>query len=233
MQEKGIHDGHRKRLRQRFIDCSLDAFSDHEVFELILTYSIPRRDVNELAHKLLDHFGSFSGVFNASVDELVQVEGISTNSAVLISLFAQVTGRYTKDMSKDRFQINNVKSVFEFGKTLYTSNKYERFYVICLDSKCRLIKAVSVAEGTIDSAVVYPRIVLEKCLTYNAHGVILMHNHPSGDPSPSRKDVEVTESIAKALHNIGIRVYDHMIIGNDKFYSFNHNGIMKEIEQKL
>ena len=116
MKEKGIHDGHRQRLRQRFIDCSLDAFSDHEVLELLLTYAIPRRDVNELAHKILDHFGSFSAVLDASVEELSQVDGISTHSAVLLSLFALVAQRYMLDRNKDRLHISNIAALFEFGK---------------------------------------------------------------------------------------------------------------------
>lgn len=227
MKEKGIHDGHRQRLRQRFIDCSLDAFSDHEVIELMLTYAIPRRDVNELAHRVLDHFGSFSAVLDASVEELCRVEGISTNSAVLFSLHAQVAKRYMMDRNKERLQINNIMSVFEFGKSLYSNNKYERFYIICLDTKCRLIKEVNVGDGTIDTAIVHPRIVVEKCLNHSAHGVILMHNHPSGDPTPSRQDIEMTDKIVEALKGVEIRVYDHMIIGGENFFSFRHTGMLK------
>lgn len=227
MSDKGVHDGHRARLRQRYIDNSLDAFADHEVVELLLTYSIPRRDVNALAHKVLDTFGSFSAMADASVDELCKIDGISVNSAVLLSMISQLSKRYVKDQNKGKLFLNNTSAVFAFGQSLYHGEKYERFYILCLDSKCKLIKAVDMGEGTIDGVTVYPRLVVERCLNVGAHSVIIMHNHPSGDPQPSNQDLEMTRDITNALSAIDIRVYDHVIISFDKCFSFNHAGLIK------
>ncbi len=227
MQEKGIHDGHRQRLRQRYIDGSLDAFADHEVIELLLTYAIPRRDVNALAHEILDKFGSFSAVADASVDELCNVCGISQNSAVLLSLISQLSRRYSLDQTKAKHQFTNTETVFRYGQSLYHGVKYERFYILCLDSKCNLIKPVLVSEGTIDAVTIYPRLVVEKCLNVGAQSVILMHNHPSGDPRPSNQDIEMTKNIVNALNAIDIRVFDHIIVSYSECFSFKHQGLIK------
>lgn len=230
MSEKCSHEGHRERLRQRYIDASLDAFADHEVIELLLTYSIPRRDVNELAHRVLDTFGSFSAVADASVDELCTIKGISQNSAVLLSLISRLSKRYELDRIREKQFLNSTGAVFKYGQSLYHGIKYECMYLLCLDSKCKLLRTVELAKGTIDSVTVYPRLVVEKCLSAQAHSVILMHNHPSGDPTPSRQDVEMTRDIVKALNTIDVRVYDHVIISPEHCFSFNHSGIIQNGE---
>lgn len=124
MSEKCSHEGHRERLRQRYIDASLDAFADHEVIELLLTYSIPRRDVNELAHRVLDTFGSFSAVADASVDELCTIKGISQNSAVLLSLISRLSKRYELDRIREKQFLNSTGAVFKYGQSLYQGIKY-------------------------------------------------------------------------------------------------------------
>ena len=230
MQEKGLHDGHRQRLRQRYIDSSLDAFADHEVIELLLTYSIPRRDVNALAHRVLERFGSFSAVADATVDELCQIDGISQNSAVLLSLISQISRRYSLDQNKAKHKFTNTETVFRYGQSLYHGVRYEKFYILCLDSKCNLIKAVPISEGTIDAVTIYPRLVIERCLNVGAQSVIIMHNHPSGDPRPSTQDVEMTKNIVTALNAIDIKVYDHVIVSYNECFSFKHEGLIRSGE---
>lgn len=224
--EVSIHNGHRQRLRERYMEGGLDAFADHEVLELLLTYSIPRRDVNELAHKVLDNFGSFSAVADSTVDQLSSVDGISQNSAVLLSMISQLSKRYVQDQIKKRLYLNNTAAVCEFAQSLYHGEKNEKFYLLCLDSKCKLIKAIPLASGTIDTVTIYPRLVMERSLNVGAQSVIIVHNHPSGDPNPSNQDIDMTKAIVNALNAIDIRVYDHVIVSFNGCFSFNHSGIL-------
>ena len=228
--QKGLHDGHRARLRKRFIDNGLDAFADHEILELILTYCLPRKDVNELGHIILNEFGSLSNVFDASYDELINIKGLSEHSAVLISMFPQLVTRYLESKSSHKQSLSNTKSVFEFGRNLYHGAKYEKMYILCLDSKCRHIRALPISDGTIDTLTIYPRVIIEQCLLNRAHGAIIMHNHPSGDPHPSVQDVNITKTLVEAFNSVQIRVYDHVIITYDECFSFNHNGLIKNGE---
>ena len=185
MSEKCSHEGHRERLRQRYIDASLDAFADHEVIELLLTYSIPRRDVNELAHRVLDTFGSFSAVADASVDELCTIKGISQNSAVLLSLISRLSKRYELDRIREKQFLNSTGAVFKYGQSLYQGIKYECMYLLCLDSKCKLLRTVELAKGTIDSVTVYPRLVVEKCLSARLTALYLCTITPAETRRPA------------------------------------------------
>ena len=181
-----MHKGHRKRLKERFLRDGLDSFEQHQVLELLLFYSIPRRDTNELAHKLLKRYGSLSGVFEADTEDLKKVSGIGENSAVLLSLIPDISRRYIKDRWEDRPLLNSSTKAGKYATSLFIGRIYEVFYVICLDSQNRVNRAQLVHEGTINESPIYPRIIVETVLRHKANSVILAHNHPGGSLTPQR-----------------------------------------------
>ena len=221
-----MHSGHRKRLKKRFLEEGLDSFEPHQVLELILFFSIPRKDTNETAHKLLERFGSLSGVFEAGVKELTDVEGIGENSAFLISMIPQLSRRYLNDKWRDKPELNSSSKAGEYAISLFAGRTYEVFYVICLDAQNRVNYAALVHEGTINEAPIYPRIIVETALRHKANSVILAHNHPGGSLNPSRGDIEATKVIKNALESISIKVVDHIIVCGERYVSFAERGLL-------
>ena len=221
-----MHTGHRKRLKNRFLEEGLDSFELHQVLELLLFFSIPRRDTNEIAHKLLKKFGSLSGVFEADIKELVKVEGIGENSAFLISMIPQLSRRYLNDKWRDKPELNSSSKAGEYAISLFAGRTYEVFYVICLDAQNRVNYAALVHEGTINEAPIYPRIIVETALRHKANSVILAHNHPGGSLNPSRGDIEATKVIKNALESISIKVVDHIIVCGERYVSFAERGLL-------
>lgn len=221
-----MHTGHRKRLKNRFLEEGLDSFEPHQVLELLLFFSIPRRDTNEIAHKLLKKFGSLSGVFEADIKELVKVEGIGENSAFLISMIPQLSRRYLNDKWRDKPELNSSSKAGEYAISLFAGRTYEVFYVICLDAQNRVNHAALVHEGTINEAPIYPRIIVETALRHKANSVILAHNHPGGSLNPSRGDIEATKVIKNALESISIKVVDHIIVCGERYVSFAERGLL-------
>ena len=221
-----LHTGHRKRLKNRFLEEGLDSFEPHQVLELLLFFSIPRRDTNEIAHKLLKKFGSLSGVFEADIKELVKVEGIGENSAFLISMIPQLSRRYLNDKWRDKPELNSSSKAGEYAISLFAGRTYEVFYVICLDAQNRVNYAALVHEGTINEAPIYPRIIVETALRHKANSVILAHNHPGGSLNPSRGDIEATKVIKNALESISIKVVDHIIVCGERYVSFAERGLL-------
>lgn len=224
-----VHEGHRKRLRMRFLKDGLDSFEPHQVLELLLFYSIPRRDTNELAHQLLKKYGSLSGVFEADPKDLSQTPGIGENTAFLLSLIPQLSRKYFNDKWGDKPELNSSTKAGEYAVSLFAGRTYEAFYIICLDSQNRVNYAELVHEGTINEAPVYPRMLVEAALRHKANCVILAHNHPGGSMNPSRADIEATRTICKALEAISIKVIDHIIVCGGKYYSFAENGRMEAV----
>jgi len=223
-----LHEGHRERLKRRFIEQGLDGFEDHQVLELLLFFSIPRKDTNDIAHRLISTFGSISNVFEAHPKDLQKVNGVGENSAILISLISQISRRYLADKNRKTFQLRNVEVASEYIKSLFVGRKNEVFYVICLDTQLNVIYSAPLFEGTVKEAVVYPRKVVECVIRYNASSVILAHNHPGGSVRPSMDDINTTQKIVNALSTIGVTVNDHFIVAGDKYYSFAQNGILPQ-----
>lgn len=226
--EKNFHEGHRERMKKRFIENGLDDFEDHQVLELLLFFSIPRRDTNEIAHRLILTFGSISNVFEAHPKDLQKVEGIGENSSVLISLISQISRRYLNDKHKKKVFLRDVNSAAEYIKSLFVGRKNEVFYIICLDTQLNVIHDVPLFEGTVKEAIIYPRRVVEVVLRYNASSVILAHNHPGGSTRPSDDDVKTTQKIVNALSTVSVKVNDHLIIAGDNFFSFAQNDILPQ-----
>ena len=222
----GIHDGHRNRMKARYRDHGLDNFDDINVLELLLFYSIPRKDTNELAHALLDHFGSLDRVFEASVPELQAVPGIGESSALLISLVPQITRRYL--MTKGSC-VSSITCSAEAGKYLVPRlmfEKEEKLMMLCLDAKKSVITCVNLGSGVVNAVDIKIRKVVENAVRNRASSVILAHNHPGGIALPSREDERITKEIAAALKLVGIPLDDHIIVAGEDYVSFADSGLL-------
>ncbi len=220
MADNNIHSGHRNRLKERYIKDGLTSFEDHQVLELILFYSIARKDTNELAHRLLKKFGSLSGVLDATVEELEEIEGLGRNSATFLNMLPALFKRYTRSQLEKKPVINSTISAGIYAGTLFSGMPYETFFVISLNGMGEVISARKIAEGTIDEVSAYPRKVVEAAVVSKAHSIILAHNHPGGNPEPSQEDIDATIEIRKALELVDIDINDHIVVCGSKFTSF-------------
>ena len=224
-----LHSGHRKRMRQRFREDGLEGFADHEVLELLLFSAHARANVNPLAHALLDTFGSLKGVLEAEPADLMTVEGVGEEAATLISLMVPMFRRYTASLREGKRRLCSSDEAQAYCAALLTGLRSERFYVICLDTRGGLLGARMAAEGTLDQVPAYPRIVAEIALRYNAASVILCHNHPSGDCTPSREDIELTHRLDRLLADMDITLADHIIVGAGDTYSLAAHQQLHEV----
>ena len=220
------HAGHRERLRARFQQDRKEGFCDHELLELLLTYAIPRRDTNALAHKLMNRFGSLSGVLEADMSELTQVEGIGESAATLILMLLPLFKRYQQERFTQRTPLNNMALLGAYCRTLFYGVHAEQFYVLSLDARLCLIHADLIASGTPNQVRVSPREVASVLLRRNAVGAVLVHNHPAGSELPSAADVETTAQIAATLSALGIALYDHVLVAGHEAVSFKQHRLM-------
>lgn len=218
-EEKPLYLGHRARLKERFLRDEGVSMADYEFLELVLTYAIPKRDVKEDAKKLVEHFGSYVGVINASQEKLLEY-GLSENTVVLLKLIKSSLMRMTfeKLHSNDRPVYSNYDDLLDYCKTHIINPEIEEFHVMFLDTANHFISEKIMSRGTIDQVMAYPREVLAEAVRQNAKKCVLFHNHPSGTLSASQADVEQTRRIAEALAPCGISVYNHFIITRDGAY---------------
>ena len=213
-----MHQGHRDRLRQRYKENNLDGFADHEILELLLSYAIPRKDVNPLAHQLIDHFGGLGNVLYADIDDLCQVKGVGEHTAVLLTLLPKVMQNVQIQQMGERPMLSTPEEAVKYLKQLFIGRKTEAFYVLLLDNQHRLLHAEKISEGSHCEATVEPRSVVQSCLKSGAAAVILAHNHPGGSVRPSSDDLRVTEELEKALSYINVDCIDHIIIAQESSY---------------
>ena len=215
-----MHEGHRKRLRERYIENGFAGFADHEILELLLTFAIPRRDTNDLAHQLMNRFGSLQSVFRADIHDLMQMPGIGESAAVYLKMQGDLLHQLSvRSTVKRREKISTPASAALFALNLTEAERYEAVYVVSLDKNLRFLHAARLFTGTLTETPLYPRRVVETALQHQAHSILLVHNHPSGDPTPSESDLSATEVIRQALHNIDIRLFDHIVVGRGIVYS--------------
>ncbi len=205
----------------------MDNFEPHQVLELILFYSIPRKDTNEIAHELLNKYGSISRVFEADIGDLMKTPGIGENSAFILSMIPSLARRYFKDKWGTKPVIDSSTTAGQYAVSLFAGRMYEAFYLICLDSQNRVNFPELIQEGTINESPVYPRLIVEAALRHQSNSVILAHNHPGGSMKPSQADIEVTDRIRIALEAISIHVIDHIIVAGDKYVSFAEKGLLR------
>jgi DNA repair protein RadC len=224
--EDNCHSGHRKRLRENYIMGGSTAMHEYSLLELLLTYAIPRKDVNPLAHELIERYGSLERVLSAPVEELMKLDGIGENAAVLLSLAGSLRSLPAAQTGR-RIAIATPEEAARYCETLFAGKgKYEAAYCVCLDKRRRVIHYDLLSMGTLTENVIYPRLVVEFALRHGANSVILTHNHPSGNPAPSRADLASTKSVCEALSGIGITLHDHIIVGAEGNFSMLRNMLL-------
>jgi DNA repair protein RadC len=206
--------GHRERARQKFLAVGADALADYELLELVLQIVLPRRDTKALAKELIQKFGSFSGVFGAAPARLAEVKGLGELSGTSLKIIQAAAQRFAKDrMTPDMPVLGSWTALIDYCHAQMAFNNIEQFRILFLDKKNRLIADEVQQTGTVDHTPVYPREVIKRTLELSATALILVHNHPSGDPSPSSADVQMTRQINDVARPLGITVHDHIIIG--------------------
>lgn len=223
-----MHEGHRQRLKKKFLSGGITSLEDHEVLELLLFYTIPKKDTNPLAHRLIEHFGgNIKAVFGAKTEELVKIDGIGEHTASLIKLVPQIASFYMALDSRDKAAINNSQEAGMYVCSKIGLSDIELFAVMCLDAQ-RNIQAFEILErGTVSQANIHPRKIVECALRYNAASVILAHNHPSGGTAVSEDDRIMTKNICPVLEGMGIEVIDHIIATSGHTYiSMSDHGLM-------
>ncbi len=214
--DKAAHyHGHRRRLRQRFLAAGSEAISDYEMLELILFRAIPQRDVKPLAKDLLATFGSFSEVIAAPLERLKEVDGLGEAAIAELKIVQAAANRLVRGEVKQRQVLSSWSNVLDYCRAAMAFESKEHFRILFLDKGNHLIADEQHQTGTVDHTPVYPREVVKRALELSATAVILVHNHPSGDPTPSRADIDMTRAIAKVARQLGIAVHDHLIVGKD------------------
>jgi len=224
--EKPHYHGHRARLRQRFLQGGPGALQDYELLELLLTFAIPQADVKPLAKQLIAHFGSLSRVLDAPPEALMEVHGVREYSAVLIRLVKAFAEGYLREEILARSKISSLSALVDYCRTAMGGLMDEQFRVVFLNSQNEIIAEEVVQEGTVNQTVVYPRKVLELALKHKATGLILVHNHPSGNLTPSAADLELTRSLVKASHALNLTVHDHLIISRHGYFSLAEKNML-------
>jgi DNA repair protein RadC len=219
-------EGHRQRLRDRFNGSGLGAFEDHEVLELLLTYAIPRKDVKPIARALLDRFGSLSNTLDSKAEDLASVEGVGQNAATLLHLMPGLTRKYLRDRWGHKPRLNTHEDIARFVVDELSTATNEVFLLIGLTHENHVLKSIPIHEGSLTSAPVYPRLVVEAALRINAAKVIFGHNHPGGVAQPSKEDLTITTDLCSVLHALGIPVVDHVIAAGPATYSFAKSGTL-------
>lgn len=227
----GVHDGHRDRLRQSYLEHGLQSMNDINALELLLFYAIPRRDTNETAHRLLDRFGSLDGVFSAPLDELKEVEGIGENAAALLTLIPEIVKKSRVSKAREIRQIRSSDDAGAYLLPYFLNEREEVVYLLCLDAKRCVICCSEMGRGVVNSVNTGIRRIVEGALKARACSVILAHNHPDGIALPSREDELFTRALFNALETVSIRLEDHIIVAEDDYTSMADTGLLHERRQ--
>lgn len=219
-----MHEGHRERIRRKFISYGLDNFEDHEILEIMLFYAIPRRDTNEIAHRLINTFGSIPAIFDAPLNLLKEVEGVGESAAVFIKLMPEITRVY----SERKFSAPNcsleVKNLSDKLSLKFIGRTIEAVAVMLFDAKGKIIYDGIVNKGSVNAVEMYSRKIIELVVLYNACSLILAHNHPSGVAVPSQADIDSTRSLSRVLRNMRVTLLDHIIVADDDYISMRDCG---------
>lgn len=223
-QEKPAYMGHRSRLREKFATGGLENFLDHETLELLLTYCIARRDTKPLAWALIKRFGNLSAVLDAPVEELCSVPGMGEHSAQFLKLIRAVFKKYSLEEVKEKQAIRTPEEVVAYCHASLAGQSDECVELIYLSVRNTVMGTEIISSGTLDRVSISPRKIVERALAAKAAAIILVHNHPSGDPTPSMDDIVLTKEVARAAALLGISLHDHIIVGKGRHYSLKANG---------
>lgn len=223
-----IHEGHRERVKNRFRNEGLENFDEIHVLELALFYCVARKDTNPLAHALLDHFGSFTQVLEAPVEELVKVPGIGENTATFITMLREISRYYQTKQRQVTKPLKSVKDCAEYMQPLFHARRDETVYLLCLDARCNVLCCKLIGVGSVNSANVPIRRIVETALAVNASSVVLAHNHPSGDATPSDEDVLTTLKLFFALEGVDVALADHIVYAGQDYISIRNDCVITE-----
>jgi DNA repair protein RadC len=218
--------GHRSRLRRRFAAAGLKGLADHEALELLLAFAIPRIDTKPLARALLARFGGLAGVFGATEADLQRVRGVGPRAALLVSLVSEIAAACLRGNLARRSALSSPQAVADYARLALGARPTERCVALFLTSRNRVMGEEVVAEGSVDRADVLPRRVVQLALERKAAGLILVHNHPGGDPAPSPEDDLLTRRLLAAARTVELRFLDHLIVGRDGHYSYREAGVL-------
>lgn len=227
---KADEKGHRWRLREKFLKSGLPGFLDYEIVELLLTLGTPRQDCKQQAKDAMKRFKMLRGVLEAGENELQEIRGIGPHNIFGIKLVQEVSRRFLKEKMVSRPVCHSSKEVFDFLYHSLRDSKQEKFKVLFLNAKNWILEEKTFFEGTVDSSAVYPREIIKAALIYGASSLIFAHNHPSGDPEPSESDKEITQDLVFAVNIMQLKVLDHIIIGNNCYFSFADQGLIEDYE---
>ena len=224
-------EGHRARLREKFLSSGLDGFHDYEVIELLLTLATPRKDCKEQAKAALKRFKTLQGVIEATPGALQEIKGIGPKNILGIKLVHAAAGRYLKKKIVKKDPIRSSRELFDYLYHALRDKMREIFKVVFLDAQNRIIAIETLFEGTLTASSVYPREVVQAALQHHAASLLLVHNHPSGEPRPSREDRLITQQLINACRVMGITVHEHLIIGDNTYFSFADHGYITEMNR--
>ena len=224
-----IHSGHRERMRKRFEIGGLASFEQHEIVEMLLFYGVPRRDTNPLAHELVNTFGSLMGVLDAPKEELMRIDGVSENVAIMLNFAGAVSREYFRRQAQSGRILNNTAEMGKFALAQLLGAQREQVLLISLDHQCRVLNSSKIAEGSVNATEINFRLLLQTALRFNASAVILAHNHPNGFALPSRQDVQSTIAVNQAFAQAGICLVDHLIIADNDFVSMKETSALSHI----
>jgi DNA repair protein RadC len=230
MSSENIHEGHRKRLREKFLKSGLEGFNDYEIIELILSLGTPRRDCKQPAKEAIKRFRNLRGVLEAPARELQQIDGIGAHNAFGFKLVQEVAREFLKAKMLEKPYLSSSQEVFDYLYHSMRGLKKEVFKVIYLNSQNQIIDTVDLSEGTVNSSSVSTREVIESALKNNAAALIIAHNHPSGAITPSAADKKLTRNMVYAGKIMQVSILDHIIIGDNRFYSFAGEGLIGDYE---
>ena len=225
--------GHRQRLRDKFLASGLSGFHDYEVIELLLTFATPQKDCKETAKAALKRFKTLQNVLEASAEELCGIDGIGPKNLIGLKLIKAVADRYLKKKLIGKKPLNNSKELFEYLYHNMREKSRENFKVIFLDAKNNVIAIETLFQGTLTASSVYPREVVKAALNQHAAALIFAHNHPSGDPEPSAEDISITQQLVFACKTMGITVHEHLVIGNNNYFSFADQGYIARMNREF
>ena len=221
-----VHDGHRERMKESFHSYGLEPMSDVNALEMLLFFAIPRRDTNELAHALLDAFGSLDGVFHASLEELKAVPGIGEHAATLLLLVPQIMKKSEVSKTREIVQIRSAREAAAYLMPRFLHEQDEVLLMLCLDVHNTIICCCEVSRGVVNSVEASARRIVEKALKAKSSSVIMAHNHPAGSAMPSREDDAFTKTLCDSFAAVGVKFLDHIIIAGKNYVSFSDRGLM-------
>lgn len=229
MDNKNIHEGHRKRVKTKFLKTGINGMDEHNIVELLLFFGIPYKDTNEIAHRLIDRFGSLTSVLDAPVEELKSIDGIGENAAVLIKLVHDISCVYSENKIKTKIDISDFDRASDFLSMKYMGEENEIVYLLSINSKGRLERCIKLCDGSLDSASIDKRELMKIALINNVKDAILAHNHPRGFAVPSLADVKATQELVSLFSTVGINIADHIIVAEDGCFSMAENNKYKSI----